>query len=99
MVVGGKNTQTLTRVLAITLIVLLGVFLTQAATHTHQNGQNETTCQVCQSAHLGPTLPSGISSVLVPLRPEGYVEPFVAAFHQEFFFHDSPSRAPPSFFL
>ena len=38
----------------------------------------------------------GTLSLLIPLLAVGYVEPFVVAFHQEFFFHDSPSRAPPS---
>jgi hypothetical protein len=94
---GGKTRGNVTRVLAITLAMLSAVFLTQTVIHTHQNGENETTCQVCQAAHLGPILPSGTLSVHIPLESVGYVEPLVVAFHQEFFFHGSPSRAPPSF--
>lgn len=94
---GGKTRGNVTRVSAITLAVLFAVFLTQTVIHTHHNGQNEATCQVCQAAHLGPILPSGALSVHIPLESIGYVEPFVVAFHQEFFFHNSPSRAPPSF--
>jgi hypothetical protein len=93
---GGKTRGNLTRVLAVTLALVFAVFLTQVATHTHQDGQNETTCQVCQAAHLGTILPSAAFSAHIPLQPAGYVEPLVVAFHQEFFFHDSPSRAPPS---
>ena len=97
MVVGRKAIGNWTRVFTLTLAVLFVVFVAQVVTHTHQNGQNETSCQVCQAAHLGSTVPSG--TLLVPVAPQaaGYVGPFVVAFHEEFFFHDSPSRAPPSF--
>ncbi len=93
----GKTIGNGTRVLALALAVLFVAFLTQVATHTHQNGHNETTCQVCQAAHLGSILVPGTLSLLVAPQSVGYVEPFVAAYHDEFFFHDSPSRAPPSF--
>jgi len=93
----GKTIGNWTRVLTFTLAVLFVVFLTQTATHTHQNGQHETTCQVCHAAHLGSILPSGTLSLSATPQSVGYVEPFVAAYHEEFFFHDSPSRAPPSF--
>jgi hypothetical protein len=92
----GKTIGNGTRVLALTLAVLSFVFLTQVAAHIHENGQNETTCQVCQAAHLGSIVPSGTLSLSVSPQSVGYVEPFVAAYHDEFFFHDSPSRAPPS---
>ena len=85
------------RALALVLAVVVVVFLTQATVHTHANGQNETTCQVCQAAHLGPVLPSGTLPLSVDPQAVGYVEPFVVSYHDEFFFHDSPSRAPPSF--
>jgi hypothetical protein len=91
----GKTIGNGTRVLAFTLAVLFAAFLTQVATHTHQNGQNDTTCQVCQTAHLGSILLSGTLSLFVAPQSVGYVEPFVVAFHQEFFFYNSPSRAPP----
>jgi hypothetical protein len=86
-------------VFAFALATLFVVFLAQVSTHSHEKGQSDTTCQICQAAHLGPILPSGILSVHVALQSAGCVEPFVAAFHQEFFLHDSPSRAPPSLFL
>jgi hypothetical protein len=93
----GKTIGNGARVLALTLAVLLVAFLTQVATHTHQNGQNETTCQVCQAAHVGSVLLSETLSLFVAPQSVGYVEPFVDSYHDEFFFHDSPSRAPPSF--
>jgi len=96
MAFGGKTIGNWTRVLALALAVLFVVFLTQITAHTHENGQNETTCQVCQAAHLGSILPSGTLSLFVTPLSVGYVEPFVVAYHDEFFFHDSPSRAPPS---
>jgi len=84
------------RALALVLAVVVVVFLTQVTVHTHANGQDETTCQVCQAAHLGPVLPSGTLLSAVGPLPVGYVEPFVVSVHGEFFFRDSPSRAPPS---
>jgi hypothetical protein len=97
MAFAGKTIGNRTRVLTVALAVLFVVLLTQATAHVHKNGQEETTCQVCQAAHLGPVLPSGSLLLAVTPQPVGPVEPLVVAYHDEFFFHDSPSRAPPSF--
>lgn len=97
MAAGGKTIGNGTRVLALALAVLFVVFLTQVATHIHQGGQNDASCQVCQAAHLGSILPSGTLSLAVSPQSVGYVAPFVVAYHDEFFFHHSPSRGPPSF--
>ena len=95
--VGNHNERrNLARVLALALAVLFVLFVGQALSHSHAKGQSEAACQVCQAAHLGPILPAGPLSVHIPLQAVGYVVPFVVAFHQEFFFHDSPSRAPPT---
>lgn len=91
-----KTTHVLARVLALTLAIVFVVFLSQVASHSHAKGQNEATCQVCQAAHLGPGPQAGALAVQVPLLSTGYVQPFVLAFHDELFFHDSPSRAPPA---
>jgi hypothetical protein len=91
-----KTANRLARVLAFTLAVLFVAFCTQALSHSHTNRQDEAACQVCQAAHIGPAPASVTPSLLTPLVATGYVQPFVLAFHQEFFFHDSPSRAPPS---
>jgi hypothetical protein len=86
-----------TRLLAFAVALLSVVFLTQVGTHIHQNGQNETTCQVCQALHFSSLLLSAILFVCVSPQIVGYVEPFIVVDHHEFFFHHSPSRAPPSF--
>ena len=96
MVGNHSERRNLARVLALALAVLFVLFVGQALSHSHAKGQSEAACQVCQAAHLGPILPAGPFSVHIPLQAVGYVEPFVVAFHQEFFFHDSPSRAPPT---
>ncbi len=95
----GKHNErlNLARVLALALAVLFVLFVGQALTHFHAKGQSEAACQVCQAAHLGPILPAGPLSVHIPLQAVGYVEPFVDSYDDESFFHDSPSRAPPSF--
>ena len=94
----GKHNQrlNLARVLALALAVLFVLFSAQAQGHSHEKGQNEATCQVCQAAHIGSAPASVGLSLFTPLSAGGYVEPFVVAFHQELFFHDCPSRAPPA---
>jgi hypothetical protein len=84
------------RVLALALAVLFVLFAAQALTHSHADGQNEAACQLCQAAHLGSAPTAGTASLVSPLLATGYVQPFIITIHQEFFFHDSPSRAPPS---
>jgi hypothetical protein len=84
------------RVLALALAVFSVLVVAQVLFHSHAKGQNEATCQVCQTAHFGSSLTAGITSLVGPLFATGYVQPFVVTIHQEFFFHDSPSRAPPS---
>jgi len=91
-----KKGHDLARVLAITLALLFAVFYVQSLSHSHANGLDEAACQLCQAAHIG-SAPASIAPLLfTPLLTTGYVQPFVLAFHQELFFHDSPSRAPPS---
>jgi hypothetical protein len=96
MVGGHKTKPNLLRVFALTLAVLSVLFVTQILSHTHAKGQNDATCQVCQAAQLGSAPTAQVSSLVGPLLATGYVQPFVVTIHQEFFFHDSPSRAPPA---
>lgn len=88
--------RNLAKLLAISLALLFITFVSQAAAHSHGKGQNEAACQVCQAAHLGPAAQAGILLLHAPFLSTGYVQPFLLAFHEELFFHDSPSRAPPS---
>jgi len=90
-----KSKYAWVRLLVFALAVLFVVFSAQALGHSHEKGQNEATCQVCQAAHIGSAQASVGLSLFTPLSASGYVEPFVVAFHQELFFHDCPSRAPP----
>jgi hypothetical protein len=96
MVDGAKMRKNLARLLAFSLVLLFVVFISQVASHTHLKGQNEATCQVCQAAHLGPAPQVGVLLLHAPLLSTGYIPPFLSALHDELFFHDSPSRAPPS---
>lgn len=91
-----KTRHDLLRVFALTLAVLFVVFCVQGLSHSHTNGQDEAACQLCQAAHLGPAAVSLTPSLFTPFVANGCVQAFVLAFHQELFFHDSPSRAPPS---
>lgn len=91
-----KTAGNRTRVLTLIVTVLFVVFLTQVTAHIHERGQNETTCWVCQAAHLSSILPSATLPLCVAPHAVEYVGPSVVAYHDEFFFNDSPSRAPPS---
>jgi hypothetical protein len=84
------------RVLALSLVVLFVLFAAQAPIHSHAKGQNEAACQVCQAAHIGSAPKALTPSLFSPLLAIGYVQPFVVTIHQELFFHDAPSRAPPT---
>jgi hypothetical protein len=84
------------RVLAFTLAVSCILFLSQIAFHAHVKGQTEAACQVCQAAHFTPPASAAAQCLVAPLVSVGYTAPFVAAYHEELFFHDSPSRAPPA---
>jgi len=72
MACGGKTVGNRTRVLTLILSVLLVVFLAQITAHIHEKGQNETTCQVCQAAHLGSILPSGTLPLCVTPQAVGH---------------------------
>jgi hypothetical protein len=91
-----KTRPDLVRVFAFALAILIVVFVGQALHHSHLKGQNEASCQVCQAAHIGSGPTALTASLFSPLLAIGYVQPFVATIHQEFFFHGAPSRAPPS---
>jgi hypothetical protein len=96
MVDGAKMRRSLARLLAFSLVLLFVVFVSQVVSHSHVNGQNEATCPVCQAGHFGPAPQAAILLLQAPLVSTGYVQPFFSALHDELFFHDSPSRAPPS---
>jgi hypothetical protein len=87
--------RSLVRVAAIALAFLFVVFGAQAASHSHNNVQDEASCQICQVAHIGSAPAPATLSLFTPILASGYVQPFILKFYQELFFHDSPSRAPP----
>jgi hypothetical protein len=91
-----KTRHDLVRVLALTLAVMFVVFCVQVLSHSHANGQDEAACQLCQAAHIRSAPASVVPLLITPFLSIRYLEPFVLKFHQELFFHDSPSRAPPS---
>jgi hypothetical protein len=84
------------RVFALALAVLFAAFVAQTLSHSHARGQNEAACHVCQAAHVGSAPTTGTTSLFGSLLATGSIQPFVVTIHQELFFHDSPSRAPPT---
>jgi hypothetical protein len=84
--------------MAFTLVLVLALFFAQIATHSHQNGQDEARCQVCQAAHVAPA--PAISAVVPHIFVEvECVRLSGTAFCQELFFGVSPSGAPPALFV
>jgi hypothetical protein len=83
--------------LAFTLAVVFALFFAEIAIHTHANGQDDPSCQVCQGAHVAP---APLTSTLAanPLCALEYVSPVVDTCPQEVFPADCPSRAPPTLF-
>jgi hypothetical protein len=85
----------LNKIVALTLAALSIFVLTHVLSHSHRNGRTEAGCQLCQAAHAR-SLPTGeMQPDAVPLVAVGYVQPFIASFHETFLPQYSPSRAPP----
>jgi hypothetical protein len=91
-----KTRSNWVRVFALTIAVVSLLFVAQALSHSHPKGQSDAACQICHAAHLGSASTAGTASLITPFLATGYVSPFILTIHQEFLFHDSPSRAPPT---
>jgi hypothetical protein len=88
--------RTLTRGLALSVAVLLALFVIQIASHVHANDQNQSACNRCQVAHLGLALIKNNTLLRAPLLGVGRISTFILIFHQVLFLQFSSSRAPPS---
>lgn len=83
--------------MAVFIVALLFVvFLTQAGTHSHANGQDDPACGLCQVAHIG--IAPAITDVLLSLilLYFGEIPALVCQYFAEPFSAHSPSRAPPA---
>ena len=88
--------QALVRVFALALALMSVLMLAQALAHSHAKGESEAACHICHAAQLGAAPTAGVELLSSPILAADKVEVFVPPFHQEFFFHDCASRAPPS---
>jgi hypothetical protein len=77
------------------LAVIALLFLVQSLSHSHPNGQEQATCQLCQIAHIGILATAIVSVPTVALVPTGSVEQRILVIHEEDFPSGSPARAPP----
>jgi hypothetical protein len=95
MAVSAQSAGPLNRVLVFALALAFALFFAQAASHIHQNAQDEASCQVCQAAHMvpGPPPASAAPQTLIAIE---YVRPDTLIFDHELFFGDCDSRGPPS---
>jgi len=83
------------RALALGLVLVFGVFLTQAVSHSHANSENAGTCHVCKMASFNLATAGGFLLVLAPFSSTDYISSFVVVIPQTLFCLDCPSRAPP----
>lgn len=81
---------------ALTLALLLTLFLIQAASHLHANGQDEANCNRCQMAHHGFGLATSYLVLPTPLGAADRVCSLVLTSYRNLFANYSSSRAPPS---
>jgi hypothetical protein len=83
-------------VLGIVLAVVALVFLVQTVSHSHPDGQEQATCQLCQIAHTGIVAMATVCVPFAVLVPTGPVEQPTLFLHEEDFSFGSPARAPPT---
>jgi Protein of unknown function (DUF2607) len=88
--------QQLVRVMAVALALTALVFVVQAVSHIHPDGQEQATCQLCQIAHAGILATATICVPFAAEVPTGPVEQPTLFLHQEDFSFGSPARAPPT---
>ena len=96
-VVEHSSWRRLAKQLAFALALLSILFLLQATTHSHTNGQDVSACRLCQIAHQGVAPAVSALELSVPLVSFGQVTATCTLEISLSFFEHSPSRAPPSF--
>jgi len=84
------------RVLAVALALVALTFAVQTFSHSHPDGREQATCQLCQIAHIGIVAPSSAPVAVAPLAPTGQIQQPILVIHEEEFSLASPSRAPPA---
>jgi len=88
--------QTLRRVAALSLAILLALFLFQVASHLHPNHRDETACNRCHLVHVGLAFENTNLFLFAPLTASGWAFPLVLTFRQGPFSHYFSCRAPPT---
>ena len=87
--------RSLVRVIAIALAFLFVVFGSQAASHFHNNAQDEASCRHLRKRHTSALLQHPPLLLFTPILASGYVQPFVLKVLSRAFFYDSPPWSPP----
>ena len=83
------------RLAALSLAVLLALFLIQISSHLHPNHPDEAACSRCHLSHAGLALGTTNLFLVAPLFAVGHALPFVAIHPQDPQFQYSSTRAPP----
>ena len=82
--------------MGVALAVVALIFLVQAVSHSHPDGQEQAACQLCQIAHTGIVATAAVCVPFAALVPTGPVEQPTLFLHEEDFSFGSPARAPPT---
>jgi hypothetical protein len=88
--------QSLARTMGIALVVIALIFLVQAVSHSHPDGQEQAACQLCQIAHTAIVATGAVCVPFAALVPTGRVKQPTLFLHEEDFSFGSPARAPPT---
>jgi len=84
------------RLLAIALSILTVFFIVLSSSHFHADGHSDTTCPICQAAHIGVSPALAIAQLPAPLVHRAEPPAFVPSVHIEQSLSSAASRAPPS---
>jgi hypothetical protein len=88
--------QGLVRVMAVALALTALMFIVQAVSHIHPDGQEQAACQLCQITHTGIVASANAPMPIAPLVSTGpVVHPTLTVLEEDFSF-GFPARAPPT---
>lgn len=91
-----SSRQSLLRLAALSLAVLLALFLVQVTTHFHANGQEQAACNRCHLAHLAIGFEKTHLFLPAPLLAVGWGFELILTVHNDPVSLHSSSRAPPT---
>lgn len=82
--------------MAVALALTAFIFVVQAVSHIHPDGQEQAACQLCQITHTGIVATANAPVPTAALVSTGPVVQPALTVHEEDFSFGFPARAPPT---